>query len=78
MKKSNWKSQIEKEHWKSQKIEIMINDLTDKVIHGMYDSPKNRYQNNLKSMKGGEFVFEYNNYFIINVIKEIPISVDHK
>ena len=56
----------------------MINDLTDKVIHGMYDSPKNRYQNNLKSMKGGEFVFEYNNYFIINVIKEIPISVDHK
>ena len=43
-------------HSKSDNIEIMNNDEADKVIN---DSLKKRYQNNLESMKGGEFVFDY-------------------
>ena len=38
---------------KKDNIEIMINDEADE------DSLKNRYQNNLESMKGSEFVFDY-------------------
>ena len=34
----------------------MINDEADEVIKMLFDSLKNRYQNNLKSMKCGEFV----------------------
>ena len=37
----------------------MINDETDDVIKKCFDSLKNRYQNNLESMKGSEFVFQY-------------------
>ena len=33
----------------------MINDESDKEL---FDLPKNRYQNNLESMKGSEFVFD--------------------
>ena len=32
-----------------------------------FDSLKNRYQNNLESMKGSEFVFDYYGYHKINV-----------
>ena len=46
-------------HSKSNNIEIMINDEADEVIKELFDSLKNRYQNNLESMKGGEFVFDY-------------------
>ena len=46
-------------HSKSHNIEIMINDEADKVIKGLHDSLENRYQNNLESMKGSEFVFDY-------------------
>ena len=46
-------------HLKSDNIEIMINDEADKVIEELLDSLKNRYQNNLKSMKGSESVFDY-------------------
>ena len=46
-------------HSKSDNIEIMINDEADKVIEQLFDSLKNRYQNNLKSIKGKEFVFDY-------------------
>ena len=35
----------------------MINDEPDKVIKELFNSLKNRYQNNLKSMKDSEFVF---------------------
>ena len=45
-------------HSKSGSIEIMISDEADKVIKELFDSLKNRYQNNLESMKGSEFVFE--------------------
>ena len=37
----------------------MINDQADEVIEELFDSLKNRYQNNLESMKGSEFVFDY-------------------
>ena len=40
-------------------IEIMINDGADEVIKELFDSLKNRYQNNLESVKGSEFVFNY-------------------
>ena len=33
----------------------MINDEADEFINSL----KNRYQNNLKSIKGNEFVFDY-------------------
>ena len=38
-------------HSKSDNIEIMINDEADEVIKYLFDSFKNRYQNNLESMK---------------------------
>ena len=38
-------------HSKSENIEIMINDEADEVIKGLFDSQKNRYQNNLESRK---------------------------
>ena len=44
---------------KSYNIEIMINDEADEVIKGLFHSRKNRYQNNLESMKGSELVFDY-------------------
>ena len=45
-------------HSKSDNIEIMINDEADEVIKELFDSLKNRYQNNLESMKGSEFFFD--------------------
>ena len=44
-------------HSKSDNIEIMITDQADEVIKALLDSLKNRYRNNLESMKGSEFVF---------------------
>ena len=46
-------------HSKSENMEIMIGDEADEVIKILFDSLKNRYQNNLESMKGSEFVFDY-------------------
>ena len=46
-------------HPKSDTIEIMINDKTNEVIKERFDSLKNRYQNNLESIKGSGFVFNY-------------------
>ena len=46
-------------HSKSDNIETMINDESDEVIKELFGSLKNRYQNNLKSMKSIEFVFDY-------------------
>ena len=37
----------------------MINDEADKVVKELSDSLKNRYKNNLESMKGREFGFYY-------------------
>ena len=46
-------------HSKSDNIEIMINDEADEVIKELFDLLKNRYQNNLESMKGSEFAFDF-------------------
>ena len=46
-------------HSKSDNIEIMINNEADVITNELFDSLKNRYQNNLESMKGSEFVFNY-------------------
>ena len=37
----------------------MFNDEADEVIKEFFDSLKNRYQNNLKSIEDKEFVFDY-------------------
>ena len=34
----------------------MINDEADEVIEGLFDSLKNRYQSNLESIKGSDYV----------------------
>ena len=47
---------------KSDNIEIMINDEADEVVKQLFDSLKNRYQNNLKSMRDSEFVLDYIRY----------------
>ena len=46
-------------HSKSNNIELMIIDEADEVIKELFDSLKNTCQNNLESMKGSEFVFDY-------------------
>ena len=45
-------------HSKSDNIEIRISE-ADEVIKDLFDSLKNKYQNNLESMKGSEFTFDY-------------------
>ena len=49
----------------------MMNDEADEVIKDLFDSIKNRYQNNLESMKGKVVSFSLVMfiYCIINVIK---------
>ena len=46
-------------HSNCHNIEIMINDEADEVMKELFDSLKNRYQNNLESMKDSDFVFDY-------------------
>ena len=56
-------------HSKSGNLKIMINNEAYEVTKELFDRLKNRYQNNLESMKGSDFVFDYVNYFTINVVK---------
>ena len=44
---------------KSENIKTMISDEADKVIKELFDSLKNRYQDNLESMKDRKFFFDY-------------------
>ena len=37
----------------------LINDEADEVIKELFNSLKNRYQNNLESLKGSEIAFDY-------------------
>ena len=37
----------------------MMNNEANEVIKELFDSLKNRYQNDLKSIKGSEFVLDY-------------------
>ena len=46
-------------HLKSDKTEILIDDEADEVIKELFDSLKNKYQNNLETTKGSEFIFYY-------------------
>ena len=46
-------------HSKSDNIEIMINDEANEVIKELFDSLKNRYQNNLEAVKGSNLVLDY-------------------
>ena len=46
-------------HLKSDNIEIMINDEAYEVVEKLFESIKNKYQNNLELMGGSEFVFKY-------------------
>ena len=40
-----------------------MNDKADEIIEELFDSLKNRYQNNIEWMKGNEFVFDYVQFF---------------
>ena len=46
-------------HSKSDDIKVIIKDEADKVVKELFDSLKNKYQNNLESMKYSGFVFHY-------------------
>ena len=46
-------------HSKNNNIKISVNNEADEVIKKRFDSLKNRHQNNLESMKGSDFVFDY-------------------
>ena len=54
---------------KSDNTEIMINDEADEIIEELFDSLKNRYQSNLESMKGSDFVFDYVQLLYYNCYK---------
>ena len=56
-------------HLKSDNIEIIINDKADEVIKEPFDSLKNRYQNNLESMKVVSLFSIMFIYCILNAIK---------
>ena len=56
----------------------MINDEDDEVIKKLFKSLKNRYQNNMESMKRSEFVFDYIYFLYCNCHKKIRIVVDHR
>ena len=53
-------------HSRIDNIEIMINDDADEVIEKLFDSLKNRYQNNLASIRGSAFVFVFSYSVIIS------------
>ena len=50
----------------------MINGEAYEVIKELFDSLKNRYQNNLESMKSSEFVFDYVKLLYYNCHKVNP------
>ena len=54
----------------------MINDKADEVIKELFNSLTNRYQNNLESMKGCEFVFNNNNLLHYKYHKINPNRVE--
>ena len=57
---------------KKDNVEMIINDEADEVIKELFDSLKNTYQNNLESIKGSEFVFDYVNLLIYKCHKIYP------
>ena len=78
-KENNFISSIDSDekcvmHSKSDNTEIVIGDEADEVIKELFNSLKNRYPNNSKSMKGSEFVF---NYFHLMYYKCHKINPNH-
>ena len=55
----------------------MINDDTDQIIKELFDSRRDRYQNNLESKKGSDFVFNYVHLLCYKYHKINPMMVDH-
>ena len=55
-------------HSKIENIEIIIDDELGEVTKKFFKSLKNWNQNNLKSMKGSEFTFDYVQLLSYNVI----------
>ena len=55
----------------------MINDKADKARKKLFDSLKYRYENNLESMKGSKFFFNYVQLLYYKCDKILPIMVDH-
>ena len=49
-----------------------MNDKVDEITEEPFYSLKNRYQNNLESMKGNEFVFDYVHFCYYNCHKINP------
>ena len=49
-------------HSKTDNTEIMINDEVNEIIKELLHSLKNRYQNNLESMKVSKFVFDHKKF----------------
>ena len=56
-------------HSKIDNKEYMIIDEADEVIKEFFDSLKNKYQNNLESMKGSEFFFDYAHFLYYECCK---------
>ena len=56
---------------------MMANNERDEVVEELFQSLKNRYQNNLEPMKGSEFVFDYVQLLYYKCHKKIPGVVDH-
>ena len=46
-------------HSKSENIEIMMNNEADEIIEELFNSHKNRYENNVESTRGSGFAFDY-------------------
>ena len=46
-------------HSKTDNTVIMINNEADKLIKELFNSLENRYENALESIKGSEFVLDY-------------------
>ena len=59
-------------HSKSDNIEIMINDEANEVIKELFDPLKNRYNHNLESMKGSEFVVDFVHFLCYKCYKINP------
>ena len=55
----------------------MITQKSDECIKELFDSLKNRYQNNFESMKGGEFLFDYVHLKYCKCHKKNRITMDH-
>ena len=54
----------------------MSSDEADKVIKNLFDSLKSRYGNNLDSMRGSVFVFDYVQLLHYKCYKQISIAVN--